>query len=144
MASRPYARRSSTPRDLPWPSPPAPRPPPPVAPRHAPPAASAPRARRSAGLLVYRRRDADVEVFLVHPGGPFWRNKDDGAWSIPKGEYVDPEEPLAAAQREFAEETGMHVSGPFHALAPVRQAGGKLVHAWAAPGDFDANAIRSN
>jgi len=80
----------------------------------------------------------------VHPGGPFWRNKDDGAWSIPKGEYADPEEPLVAAQREFAEETGMHLSGPFHALAPVRQAGGKLVHAWATPGDFDANAIRSN
>ena len=114
-----------------------------VADGYAPPAAS-PQSRRSAGLLVYRRRAGLIEVFLVHPGGPFWRNKDDGAWSVPKGEYTEGEEPLAAAQREFAEETGMTVTGPFHALAPVRQAGGKVVSAWAVPGDFDAQAIRSN
>lgn len=80
----------------------------------------------------------------MHPGGPFWRNKDDGAWSVPKGEYTDEEEALAAAQREFLEETGMSIDGPFVPLGPVRQAGGKLVHAWAVAGDFDANAIRSN
>lgn len=101
-------------------------------------------ATRSAGLLVYRRRDGALEVFLVHPGGPFWQNKDDGAWSLPKGEYTDEEEALAAAQREFLEETGMSVSGTFSSLAPVRQAGGKIVHAWAIAGDFDAAAIRSN
>lgn len=101
-------------------------------------------ATRSAGLLVYRRRDGALEVFLVHPGGPFWQNKDDGAWSLPKGEYTDEEEALAAAQREFLEETGMSVSGTFRSLAPVRQAGGKIVHAWAIAGDFDAAAIRSN
>src|SRR5512140_3587394 len=84
-------------------------------------------ATRSAGLLVYRRRNGSIEVFLVHPGGPFWRNKDDGAWSVPKGEYTHDEEALAAAQREFLEETGMSVSGTFTPLAPVRQAGGKLV-----------------
>ena len=108
------------------------------------PVATGSRSRRSAGLLVYRWREGEIEVFLVHPGGPFWRNKDDGAWSVPKGEYTDAEDALAAAQREFMEETGMQVEGPFEALAPVRQAGGKLVHAWAVPGDFDADGIRSN
>lgn len=107
-------------------------------------AAAASRSRKSAGLLVYRIGQHGVEVFLVHPGGPFWRNKDEGAWSIPKGEYTADEEALAAAQREFTEETGMRVEGPFRPLAPVRQAGGKLVHAWAVIGEFDADAIRSN
>ena len=100
--------------------------------------------RRSAGLLVYRLRDGAVEVFLVHPGGPFWRNRDDGAWSLPKGEYAEDEDPLAAAVREFGEETGMTITGEFQPLQPVRQAGGKIVTAWAIAGDFDAGAIRSN
>ncbi|MDQ6618206.1 MAG: NUDIX domain-containing protein [Pseudomonadota bacterium] len=100
--------------------------------------------RRSAGLLLYRRQNGTAEVLLVHPGGPFFLNKDAGAWSIPKGEYGDDEEGLDAARREFREETGMSVEGPFHALAPVRQAGGKVVLAWAVPGDLDADAVRSN
>ena len=100
--------------------------------------------RRSAGLLIYRRRAGILEVFLVHPGGPFWRNKDAGAWSIPKGEYDDFEAPLAAAQREFTEETGMTASGDFRPLAPVRQAGGKVVTAFAVEGDFDVEGLRSN
>ena len=101
-------------------------------------------ARRSAGLLVYRMREGAVEVFLVHPGGPFWARKDEGAWSVPKGEQMEDEEALVTAQREFAEETGMTVSGPYTPLAPVRQAGGKIVQAFAVPGDFDATLIRSN
>ena len=101
-------------------------------------------ARRSAGLLVYRRRAGVLQVFLVHPGGPFWRNKDEGAWSIPKGEYGEDETPLAGAQREFLEETGMTLAGPFEPLAPVRQSGGKLVTAWAVAADFEAAAVRSN
>jgi predicted NUDIX family NTP pyrophosphohydrolase len=100
--------------------------------------------RTSAGLLVYRRRHQSIEVFLVHPGGPFWQNKDDGAWSIPKGEYPSGEEPLDAAKREFREETGFSIEGTFHALTPVKQAGGKTVHAWAVEGDFDATQARSN
>ncbi|HZQ60412.1 MAG TPA: NUDIX domain-containing protein [Casimicrobiaceae bacterium] len=100
--------------------------------------------RRSAGLLVYRRRAGAIEVFLVHPGGPFWRNKDEGAWSVPKGEHTEEEEGLAAAQREFLEETGMPIRGPFLPLTAVRQPGGKVVHAWAVAADFDADAIRSN
>ncbi len=100
--------------------------------------------RRSAGLLMYRKRDRDVEVLLIHPGGPFWASKDEGAWCIPKGEFTDDEEPLAAAQREFQEETGFSVDGDFQPLAPIRQAGGKMVYAWAVMGDCDAEAIRSN
>jgi len=99
--------------------------------------------RHSAGLLLFRET-AGLEVLLVHPGGPFWRNKDDGAWSIPKGGIGDGEEPLAAAQREFAEETGHSPAGPFVPLEPVRQRGGKVVHAWAARGDFDIAMLRSN
>jgi len=101
-------------------------------------------SRQSAGLLVYRRRGETVELLLVHPGGPFWAKKDDGAWSIPKGEYADGEDPLEAAIREFREETAMNVSGPFRALTPVKQSGGKIVRAWAVEGDFDASAIKSN
>jgi predicted NUDIX family NTP pyrophosphohydrolase len=100
--------------------------------------------RSSAGLLVYRRRDAALQVFLVHPGGPFWARKDEGAWSIPKGERGEGEEPLAAAQREFLEETGIAVTGEFLALRPVRQAGGKVVHAFALAADLDADAVKSN
>jgi predicted NUDIX family NTP pyrophosphohydrolase len=99
--------------------------------------------KTSAGLLLYRVRD-QLEVFLVHPGGPFWAKKDAGAWSIPKGEIGEDEDPLQAAVREFTEETGFTVSGPFHPLRPIRQAGGKVVHAWAVEGDCDPAALRSN
>ncbi len=100
--------------------------------------------RISAGLLPYRWQDGELEVFLVHPGGPFWAKKDDGAWSIPKGEIGPGEAPLAAARREFAEETGLAADGEVIALAPIRQAGGKLVHAFAIAADLDPAAIRSN
>ena len=101
-------------------------------------------AKRSAGLLMYRRRDGQVEVLLIHPGGPFWSRKDDGAWSIPKGEFTDEEAPFDAALREFQEETGFTASGNFVALAPIRQAGGKIVHAWVVEGGCDAAAVKSN
>ena len=101
-------------------------------------------AKISAGLLLYRLRQGAHEVFLVHPGGPFWAKKDAGAWSIPKGEAAAGEELLAAARREFREETGLAVAGDFRALAPVRQPSGKVVHAWAIEADCDAAAIRSN
>jgi predicted NUDIX family NTP pyrophosphohydrolase len=100
--------------------------------------------KTSAGLLVYRTRDSPLEVFLVHPGGPLWKNKDAGAWTIPKGELAPGEEPLAAALREFREETSLTSSGPFVSLGLVRQAGGKIIHAFAAPADFDAAVIVSN
>ncbi len=92
------------------------------------------RARTSAGILLYRHGRGVLEVLLVHPGGPFWANRDDGAWSIPKGEVDAGEEPLAAARREFTEETGIVAEGELIALTPVRQRAGKLVHAWAAAG----------
>ena len=101
-------------------------------------------ARKSAGLLMYRRRAGQVEVFLIHSGGPFWVGKDNGAWSIPKGEFTDEEAPLDAARREFREETGFTASGSFVALEPIKQAGGKIVHAWAVEGDCDAAAVKSN
>jgi predicted NUDIX family NTP pyrophosphohydrolase len=101
-------------------------------------------AKQSAGVLLYRFRQAAPEVFLVHPGGPFWAKKDAGAWSIPKGEAEPGEDLLARAQREFAEETGFTAVGDFHRLAPIKQSGGKLVHAWAVEGDCDAAAIKSN
>ena len=100
--------------------------------------------RTSAGLLPYRRREGRLEVFLVHPGGPFWRNKDLGAWSIPKGEFKPGEDPLGAARREFQEETSFDVPGPFTALSPVRQTGGKIVHAWASEADLDPARVVSN
>lgn len=100
--------------------------------------------RKSAGLLLYRRLKSKVEVFLVHPGGPYWAKKDDGIWSIPKGEFSEDEEPLTAAQREFKEETGFSITGQFHPLNPVTQPGGKTVYAWAVEGDVDAAAINSN
>lgn len=100
-------------------------------------------ARTSAGLLLFRRTSAGVEVLLVHPGGPLWGKKDEGAWSIPKGEIDDGEDPLAAARREFEEELGSPVSGEFIALAPIRQASGKVVHAWAVEGDFDPATLTS-
>jgi predicted NUDIX family NTP pyrophosphohydrolase len=98
----------------------------------------------SAGLLLYRRREGTLEVLLVHPGGPFWARKDAGAWSIPKGEIDPTEEPLVAARREFREETGLAVEGRFQPLAPITQAGGKVVQAWAVEGDLDPAALQSN
>lgn len=100
--------------------------------------------KRSAGILMYRRAGGALEVFLAHPGGPFWEGKDDGAWSIPKGEYEEGEEALAAARREFQEETGFPVDGAFIPLSPVRQPSGKLVSAWAVEGDCDPSLLRSN
>jgi len=100
-------------------------------------------ARTSAGLLLFRRTSNGVEVLLVHPGGPLWGNKDEGAWSIPKGEIDAGEDPLAAARREFEEELGSPVSGEFIALAPIRQASGKVVHAWAVESDFDPATLTS-
>jgi predicted NUDIX family NTP pyrophosphohydrolase len=94
--------------------------------------------------VLHRTRDQVVEVFLVHPGGPLWRNKDAGAWSIPKGEFVDGEDALAAARREFFEETGRRIDGRFVALTPVRQRGGKVVHAWAVEGDIPLEGLASN
>jgi predicted NUDIX family NTP pyrophosphohydrolase len=106
-------------------------------------------AKRSAGLLLYRRGASGVEVFLVHPGGPYWEKKDLGAWTIPKGEYGDDEEALDAARREFKEETGFGetgftAEGTFVELGTVRQAGGKIVSAWAVKGDCDATKLVSN
>src|SRR4051794_39051772 len=96
--------------------------------------------RTSAGLLMYRTRPGGLEVFLAHPGGPFFKNKDDGAWTIPKGQVEDGEDLLDTAKREFEEETGIVPRGPFVALSAVRQKGGKTVHAWAFEGDCDPAA----
>jgi predicted NUDIX family NTP pyrophosphohydrolase len=93
---------------------------------------------------MYRRKGSDLEVFLVHPGGPFWAKKDAGAWSIPKGEYSDGELAIEAARREFQEETGFAVNGDFLELGAVRQAGGKVVSAWAFEGDCDPAQMVSN
>src|SRR4051812_8283902 len=98
----------------------------------------------SAGILLYRRGDDGIAVLLVHPGGPFWRKRDLGAWSIPKGELAPGEDPEAGARREFQEELGVGVSGPLLPLGEVRQRAGKIVHGYAAEGDLDANAVRSN
>jgi predicted NUDIX family NTP pyrophosphohydrolase len=100
--------------------------------------------RKSAGILLYRKKEKWVEVFLVHPGGPFWKGKETGAWSIPKGEFTDDEDPLRAARREFTEETGQSVDGRFLELVTVQQKGGKMVYAWALEGDIDADNIVSN
>lgn len=100
--------------------------------------------RPSAGLLLYRRAAGGWEVMLVHPGGPYWARKDIGAWSIPKGEIEAGEEALAAARREFEEETGASVSGEFVPLPPVKLRSGKVIHAWAVRADFDPEALRSN
>jgi predicted NUDIX family NTP pyrophosphohydrolase len=102
-------------------------------------------AKRSAGLLMYRRANSgEVEVFLVHPGGPFWAKKDKGAWSICKGEYGEGEPPLEAAKREFEEETGFRAQGEFLELGEVKQSGGKIVSAWAFEGDCDPAKLVSN
>ena len=101
-------------------------------------------SQKSAGIVLYRIQNSSIEVFLVHPGGPYWAKKDDGAWSIPKGEFDENEEPLAAAKREFQEETGIQISGEFIQLNPVKQKGGKRVYAWAVKGDIDPAKIKSN
>jgi predicted NUDIX family NTP pyrophosphohydrolase len=98
----------------------------------------------SAGILMYRPGDAGIAVLLVHPGGPFWRNRDLGAWSIPKGELEDGEAPEAAARREFEEELGTEAAGPLRPLGQVRQRGGKLVWAYALEGNLDVTGVRSN
>lgn len=100
--------------------------------------------RKSAGLLLYRKRDAATEFLLVHPGGPFWKNKDEGAWSIPKGEFEDGEDPLNAAKREFQEETGFIIEGDFIELNPVKQQSGKMIYCWGVKADIDADNITSN
>ena len=101
-------------------------------------------AKASAGILLYRMQAGVLEVFLVHPGGPYWQKKDAGAWSIPKGELEEGADALAAAQREFQEETGAQVRGEFVPLTPLKQPSGKVVHAWAVEGDIDAASIKSN
>jgi predicted NUDIX family NTP pyrophosphohydrolase len=100
--------------------------------------------KRSAGILMYRRPDAGLELLLVHPGGPFWARKDLGAWSIPKGEYSESEDALAVAKREFEEETGARVQGDFRSLGELVQPGRKIVTAWAIEGDFDPADLKSN
>jgi predicted NUDIX family NTP pyrophosphohydrolase len=102
-------------------------------------------AAASAGLILYRQRDGKLEVLLVHPGGPFWQKRDDGAWSIPKGELAENETSIDVARREFQEELGMPApQGDVTALGAVRQAGGKIVHGWALPGDLDVTRSTSN
>jgi predicted NUDIX family NTP pyrophosphohydrolase len=101
-------------------------------------------SKRSAGLLMYRRRESGIEVLLVHPGGPLWAKKDRGAWTLPKGEYDLEEDPLHAARREFQEETGFVAAGEFLALGSVRQKSGKIVAAWAFEGDCDPAKLVSN
>jgi len=100
--------------------------------------------KTSAGLLMYRVRNGELEFLLVHPGGPLWKNKDAGVWSIPKGELQEDEDPLAAAKREFTEELGFQPEGRFLELTPIKQKSGKIVRAWAFEGDCDPSQIRSN
>ena len=100
--------------------------------------------KRSAGLLMYRIRDGELQVFLVHPGGPYWAKKTEGSWTIPKGEYEPGEDPLSAAIREFQEETGFTAAEPFVELGSVQQKSGKFVAAWAFEGDCDPAKLSSN
>ncbi len=100
--------------------------------------------RQSAGLLLYRRRNNKIEFFLVHPGGPFWANKDEGSWSIPKGEFEEGEDPLKTAIREFQEETGQSINGNFFPLENIKQKGGKIIFAWGIEGEADPESINSN
>jgi len=100
--------------------------------------------KKSAGILLYRKIAGATEVLLVHPGGPFWKNKDEGAWSIPKGEFNDDEDALDAAKREFEEETGVHCTGHFIPLSPVKLKSGKMVLAWALQKNIDPEKITSN
>jgi|SRR5579871_110720 len=101
-------------------------------------------AKFAAGLLMYRRRGQALEIFLVHPGGPFWINKDLGSWGIPKGEYLDEEDPFDAAKREFQEETGFTPKGEFVSLGELKQPSGKTVLVWAVEGDCDPSQLQSN
>jgi predicted NUDIX family NTP pyrophosphohydrolase len=101
-------------------------------------------AKQSAGILLYRWVDQELQFFLVHPGGPFFARKDDGAWSIPKGEFLSDEAPLAAAKREFLEETGQPVDGDFIEQEPIRLKSGKIVYAWAVEGDINHETVVSN
>ena len=98
----------------------------------------------SAGILLYRRDQDGIEVLIAHPGGPFWAKRDAGAWSLPKGLVNAGEEPLAAACREFEEETGLHLAGPFLELGEVRQKAGKVIHVWACEGDANTASLKSN
>ena len=100
--------------------------------------------KKSAGILLFRLKNNKLEVMLVHPGGPFWAKKDEGAWSIPKGEYEQGEDPAEAAKRELAEETGVELNSSLIELGELRQPSGKIVHAWAANQDCDPSEIRSN
>src|SRR6478752_3174687 len=101
-------------------------------------------AKQAAGILLYRRGRAGLEVLLAHPGGPLWARKDAGAWTLPKGQFTDSELPLDAAKREFEEEMGSAPSGEFHPLGTIRQPSGKVIHAWAAESDFDVRTVKSN
>ena len=100
-------------------------------------------SKKSAGILLFKL-DKNLQVFLVHPGGPFWKNKDAGAWSIPKGEFAEDEKPLDAAIREFEEETAIKLSGDFIELKPIKQKAGKIVYAWAVNGDIDPSGMICN
>lgn len=100
--------------------------------------------KQSAGILLYRKIKKETQVFLVHPGGPFWKNKEEGAWSIPKGEFATDEDPLDAAKREFNEETGLSCDGDFIELSQVRLKSGKIILAWALEKDIDPEQVKSN
>lgn len=100
--------------------------------------------KQSAGILLYKIQQHEIQMLLVHPGGPFWAKKDDGSWSIPKGEAEEGEELFAAAKREFSEETGLEAEGDFKLLTPLKQKSGKLIHAWALEGDMDVTQLKSN
>lgn len=101
-------------------------------------------SKASAGLLLYRFNNKKLEVLLVHPGGPYWVNRDEGAWSIPKGEFSSDEDPLEVAKREFEEETSFQIAGDFRRLEAIKQRGGKTVFAWAIEGNVDVSKVRSN
>jgi predicted NUDIX family NTP pyrophosphohydrolase len=101
-------------------------------------------SKKSAGIFLFRRLNSELQFLLVHPGGPFWIKRDLRSWSIPKGEFGDDEDPLAAAKREFREETGQFVAGDFIPLDPVKQRSGKLVYSWGAEGEIDTSTIKSN
>jgi predicted NUDIX family NTP pyrophosphohydrolase len=100
--------------------------------------------KQSAGILLYRMKKNRLEIFLVHPGGPFFANKDAGSWSVPKGEFGENEDPLEVAKKEFEEETGQQIKGDFFALSPIKQKGGKTVFAWAVEGEADETKMISN
>jgi predicted NUDIX family NTP pyrophosphohydrolase len=100
--------------------------------------------KKSAGILAFRKKEKEIQFFLVHPGGPFWAKKDNAAWSIPKGEMEENEDHLVAAKREFNEETGLEIEGDFIPLIPIKQSGGKIVYAWAVEAELDENKVKSN